>query len=86
MGHLLSRQHALLPDRVIMETAIHKFGLTFAGVFTKATTTVDGGWNVTFSVSQDEAKNILSLSAMRDTLLQVAVIPVEIEDEVVLDG
>lgn len=69
-----------------METAIHKFGLTFAGVFTKATTTVDGGWNVTFSVSQDEAKNILSLSAMRDTLLQVAVIPVEIEDEVVLDG
>lgn len=51
-------------------------GITFAAIFGKATTTVDGGWNVTFQVSQDHATQLMQLSTLRDTLLQVAVIPV----------
>lgn len=51
-------------------------GITFQAIFNKATTTVDGAWNVTFSVSQDEAKKIVQLSTLRDTNLQLAVIPI----------
>lgn len=55
----------------------HK-GITFQAVFAKATTTVDGGWNVTFSVSQDEAEAILGLATLRDELLQVAVLKADV--------
>lgn len=53
-----------------------KNGITFEAIFAKATTTVDGGWNVTFSLNQDESEQIAALSAHRGELLQVAVIPV----------
>lgn len=53
-------------------------GITLQAAFAKATTTVDGGWNITFSVSQDEAQAVLQLSQMRDSLLQLAVIPVSV--------
>jgi len=49
-------------------------GITFQAIFSKATTTVDGGWNVTFAVTQDEARAILQLAQLRDTLLQVGVV------------
>lgn len=49
--------------------------VTFQAIFTKATTTVDSGWNVTFSVDQSEAQAIIDLSAMRNYVLQVAVVP-----------
>jgi hypothetical protein len=49
--------------------------ITFIAYFHKATTTVDGGWNVTFSVSQDEVERISMLSACRDITLQVACVP-----------
>jgi hypothetical protein len=52
-------------------------GITFQAIFGKATTTVDGGWNVTFAVSQEEAKQVLQLSQLRDSVLQVAVIPID---------
>jgi len=50
-------------------------GITFIATFGKLTTTIDGGWNITFQVSQDEAAQVLQLSEFRDTLLQVAVVP-----------
>lgn len=50
-------------------------GITFQGIFSKATTTVDGGWNVTFAVSQDEAQAVLQLAQLRDQILQLAVLP-----------
>lgn len=49
--------------------------VTFQAIFSKATTTVDGGWNLTLSVNQEEAEKILQVSAMRDMLLQVAIVP-----------
>lgn len=50
-------------------------GITLTAVFNKATTTVDGGWNITFSVAQDEVNEVMKLSELRDTLLQLAIIP-----------
>lgn len=58
------------------KTQMGKDGITFAAVFSKATTTVDGGWNITFSVSQDEASNVMLLSELREMLLQVAIVPI----------
>lgn len=50
--------------------------VTFQAIFTKATTTTDGGWNVTFSLSQDEALKVTQLAQLRDMALQVAVVPI----------
>lgn len=50
--------------------------ITFEGELSKITTTVDGGWNITFSVGQDQAEKILPLSEYRDTSLQFAVVPI----------
>lgn len=55
-------------------------GIVFQSVFSKATTTVDGGWNITFSVSQDDANKVTLLSNFRDVLLQLAVVPIEQDD------
>jgi hypothetical protein len=51
-------------------------GLTFVAAFHKATTTVDGGWRISFDVSEDEAKTVAQLSVLRGELLQLAVIPI----------
>lgn len=53
-------------------------GITLQALFARATTTVDGGWNITFSVSQAEAKEVMQLSQLRDQVLQLAVVPYEI--------
>lgn len=55
-------------------------GITLQAIFNKATTTADGGWNITFSVSQDEAAQVMQLANMRDDLLQLAVVPIELKD------
>lgn len=55
-------------------------GITFTALFSKATTTVDGGWNVTFSVNQEEADQIMELSQLRAIMLQVAVVPLEVNE------
>jgi len=44
-------------------------------IFNKATTTVDGGWNLTFSLSQDEADKVMIISQFRDCLLKLCVYP-----------
>lgn len=51
-------------------------GITFSAIFNKATTTVDGGWLVSFQVSQDKAAQIIQIASMRQSVLQVAVIPI----------
>jgi hypothetical protein len=52
-------------------------GITFQAILSKASTTVDGGWVVSFAVSQDEAQAVLQLTELRDDLLQLAVVPVD---------
>lgn len=54
-------------------------GVTLQAIFSKASTTVDGGWNITFAVSQDEAKAIMQLSQLREQLVQLAVVPITFE-------
>lgn len=50
--------------------------ITLTAIFSKATTTVDGGWRITFDVDQSEAQSILKLSVLRDQLFQMALIPI----------
>jgi hypothetical protein len=49
--------------------------ITLQAIFNKATTTVDGGWNITFSVDQSQAQKITELSSLRDMVLNVAITP-----------
>lgn len=51
-------------------------GLTFQAIFCKATTLTDGGWRVSFDLSEDAAKEVSILTQLRGSVLQVAVIPI----------
>jgi hypothetical protein len=51
--------------------------LTFTATFARAATLVDGGWRISFDVSNEEAKALHILSELREHLLQIAVIAVE---------
>ena len=65
------------------EKECEAFGLSRApivlqAVFAKATSTVDGGWNLTFALPQDEVLNIASVSALRDEALLITVMSAEL--------
>lgn len=49
--------------------------ITLQAIFNKATTTIDGGWNITFSVDQSQAQKITEISSLRDLVLNVAITP-----------
>ncbi len=53
--------------------------ITFEAIFSRATTTVDGGWNLTLSCNQSEVTKISQISAMRERVLQIAIIPIPSE-------
>lgn len=52
-------------------------GITFQAVFYKATTTVDGGWRVSFDVPETEAAQLLELAGLRGCVFQVACVPID---------
>lgn len=52
-------------------------GITFQAIFQKFTTLIDGGYRVSFDVSENEAKSLFQLSKMRESVLQVAIVPTE---------
>lgn len=51
-------------------------GLSLVATLKKITTTVDGGWSITFDVPDSESMNILQLAQLRDRLLQLGAVPV----------
>lgn len=55
-------------------------GITFQAIFQKFTTLIDGGYRVSFDVSENEAKSLFQLSQMRESVLQVAIVPTESEN------
>jgi hypothetical protein len=46
---------------------------TLQGVFSKATTTVDGGWRISFDVDEKQAKEITEISKLRDKTVFICV-------------
>lgn len=50
--------------------------ITFSAIFYRATTTVDGGWRVSFDINPNDADKIAALAEHRDDMFQVAAIPV----------
>jgi hypothetical protein len=48
--------------------------IKFDGILNKITTTIDGGWNVTFSVSQNDTEELMRLSEFRSEALSVVVL------------
>ena len=59
-------------------SSIDPTGITFMGLFAKASTTIDGGWIISFTVNQDEAHKIVQASTFKDVPLQVAIIPLSL--------
>lgn len=51
-------------------------GISFSAILNKITTTVDGGWSITFHVPQSETAELMKLSAHREDVLQIGVIAV----------
>ena len=49
-------------------------GVTFQAILNKITTTVDGGWRVTFDVSDSDSNAMLDLAKMRETTLQLGIV------------
>lgn len=54
--------------------------ITLSAILQNVRMTVDGGWRITFDVSQSEVAKVMSLSALRDMELGIAIVPKEIED------
>lgn len=52
-------------------------GITFKAIFNRATTTVDGGWRISFDVPESEAGSLLELAVLRGCVFQVAVVPID---------
>ncbi len=55
--------------------------ITFKAIFSKVATTVDGGWNLTLSVSQDDSQALLQLAELREQVLAVAIVPDNIRQD-----
>lgn len=53
-------------------------GITFLGHFSKATTLVDGGWRVSFDLSQDSGITAAQVAALQGQELQIAVVPFDL--------
>jgi hypothetical protein len=49
-------------------------GVTFSAILNKITTTVDGGWRVTFDVPDSETPQMAELSKLRSSTLQIGIV------------
>lgn len=58
-------------------------GITFQAIFQKFTSLIDGGYRVSFDVSENDAANLVQLSQLRENVLQIAIVPT---NEVSHDG
>lgn len=56
-------------------------GITFLGTFFKASTLIDGGWRVSFDVDSQQAAKVVQLSVIKDSLLQFAIVPVDVKEK-----
>lgn len=54
-----------------------KEGLVIQGVLTKVTTTVDGGWRISFDLGEDQTLATTQLSLLRDQLLNIVIVQLE---------
>lgn len=57
-------------------------GITFQGMLTKLSTTIDGGWRITLDIGNDFQKELLQLAVLKDSPLQCAFIPIECLDSI----
>jgi hypothetical protein len=58
-------------------------GISFNAIINKITTTIDGGWRVTFDVAQSDASQIFKLSEIRDQAVQVGVLTTAMAIEII---
>lgn len=47
----------------------------FKAIFSKATTTIDGGWRVSFDLDAFQGDKATALNEVRDKVLQIAIVP-----------
>jgi len=53
-----------------------QIGISFQAIFSKASTLVDGSWRVSFDVNANQAQELIKLSQLIGSNLQVAIIPI----------
>lgn len=52
--------------------------VTLQAILAKVQSTTDGGWRLTFDVSDSDTAAVMKVSPLRnDTLLQLAIIPID---------
>lgn len=54
-----------------------KEGIVIDGLLSKITTTVDGGWKITFDLGSDMTEIVSQLSKMRDEYLRIVILKVD---------
>ena len=50
-----------------------RVAITFSATLSRLTTTLDGGWRVSFDVSQSDCDAMMALSELRDVELALAI-------------
>lgn len=55
--------------------------IPLSAILSKATTTVDGGWKITFDIGEDCQAQVLKLCEHKNELLQLVVVPVDYSEE-----
>lgn len=55
-------------------------GITFRAYFSKATTLIDGGWRISFDLSQGSGITAAQVAAMNGQALQIGIVPMESSD------
>jgi len=48
----------------------------FQAILNRLTTTVDGGWKITFEIDNSETNTITELAKYKDAMLQLAIVPI----------
>lgn len=51
--------------------------INLTAIFAKATTTVDGGWRISFDIDESQSNEIAKLSQFRDLSLQLVIVPIK---------
>lgn len=47
--------------------------LTLSAIFSKASTIIDGSWNITFNVNDIDADKVILVSKLKDQLLRLTI-------------
>lgn len=57
----------------------HADGISFQAIFTNAKTLIDGSWRISFDVNSNQISELIKVTQLQGTNLQLAIIPIEVK-------